>query len=45
MQIIPTSAGSYDALISSNKENSSFADFFAAVHDAIESMQEVKMFQ
>lgn len=40
MQIIPTSAGSYDALISSNKENSSFADFFASVHDAIESMQE-----
>lgn len=40
MQIIPTSAGSYDALISSNKENASFADFFASVHDAIESMQQ-----
>lgn len=40
MQIIPTSAGSFDALISSSKENSSFADFFASVHDAIDSMQQ-----
>ncbi|MDD4701107.1 MAG: flagellar hook-length control protein FliK [Desulfovibrio sp.] len=39
MQIIPTSAGSFDALISSSKENSSFADFFTSVHDAIDSMQ------
>lgn len=40
MQILPTSAGSFDSFISSNKENSSFADFFASVHDAIDSMQE-----
>ncbi|SCM69943.1 Flagellar hook-length control protein [uncultured Desulfovibrio sp.] len=40
MQILPTSAGSFDSFISSNKENSSFADFFASVHDAINSMQE-----
>ncbi len=39
MQIIPTSAGSFDALISSSKENSSFADFFASVHEAIDSIQ------
>lgn len=39
MQIIPTSAGSFDALISSSKENSSFADFFASVHEAIDSLQ------
>ncbi|MDY0258569.1 MAG: flagellar hook-length control protein FliK [Desulfovibrio sp.] len=40
MQIIPTSAGSFDSFISSTKEDSSFADFFASVHDAINSMQE-----
>lgn len=39
MQIIPTSAGSFDALISSSKENSSFADFFASVHEAIDSIE------
>ena len=40
MQIIPTSAGSLDSFINSNKENASFADFFASVHDAIDSMQQ-----
>ena len=40
MQIIPTSAGSFDSFISSTKEDSSFADFFASVHDAINSMRE-----
>lgn len=39
MQIIPTSAASFDALFTSSKDNSSFADFFSAVHDAIDSVE------
>ncbi|MEG6502834.1 MULTISPECIES: flagellar hook-length control protein FliK [unclassified Desulfovibrio] len=40
MQIIPTSAASFDALFTSSKdEGSSFADFFSAVHDAIDSVE------
>lgn len=40
MQIIPTSAASFDALFTSSKdESSSFADFFSAVHDAIDSVK------
>lgn len=40
MQIIPTSAASFDALFTGSKdESSSFADFFSAVHDAIDSVE------
>lgn len=40
MHIIPTSAASFDALFTSSKdEGSSFADFFSAVHDAIDSVK------
>lgn len=40
MQIIPTSAASFDALFTGSKdEGSSFADFFSAVHDAIDSVK------
>ena len=39
MQIIPTSTATFDAPFSSSKGNSSFADFFSAVHDAISSVE------
>ena len=39
MQIIPTSAATFDALFTSSKDSSSFADFFSAVHDAIDSVE------
>jgi len=40
MQIIPTGSASFDALFTSSKdESSSFADFFSAVHDAIDSVE------
>lgn len=39
MQIIPTSAAPFDALFTSSKDSSSFADFFSAVHGAIDSVE------